>query len=177
MKLLCLVTILLMLTGVGLTETYTAKTGPFTIEITSNESIDIDYIAEPMPIDNFNAYDATVSINDRAYEIEIQDYGQMTNIDLMRSITSYSPSWSDYYTSWDTPEIGGKPGLLGVIEKGDKSKYVPPCFVAAYSPDGFGNKGTVIAIIDVSADEKENFNEQLKNFENLIENMRIIRRD
>ena len=161
--------------------TFTQKTGPFTIQVTSDEAVGLDYVADPYPMDNFNAYDVDLyvgnnHVKDSTYpwEIEIQDYGRPINIDLQSSIIKYDPSWNEFYTSWETPTVGGKPGIIGIIEKGGADKNVFPGFVAAYSPDGYGNQGTIIVIIDAVANVK-NFTEDKKMFENVVKDIRVFK--
>lgn len=165
-----------------LAETYTQKAGPFTIQVTSDEAIELDYVTDPYPVDNFNAYDVDLYVGDNlgtnVWEIEIQNYGRPINIDdLEYSILKYNPPWNGFFTSWETPNVGGKPGLIGIIEKGGKNKNginVNPGFVAAYSPDGYGDQGTTIAIIDATTNEK-NFTEDKTKFENIVKNIRIFK--
>jgi hypothetical protein len=164
-------------------ETYTAKTGPFTIQVESNESVEFTPL-EPYPEDNFNVYDVDMRMeyypSRHIFDIEIHDYGHAIDVSdstLMESIINYSPPWEEFYTSWDAIEAGSKPGFMGLIEKKGKTAKglsVDPMCLAAFSPDGFGNRGSVIAIIALNAKE-ETFKEDKEVFEDLLKDIRISR--
>lgn len=157
-------------------EIYTQKTGPFTIQVTSEEAVEFIDIIDPYPVDNFNAYDVNFDVGDKHWEIEIQDYGRSINIEsLMPSILNFFPTWIGYYTSWETADVGGKPGLIGIRENGGTDKNgvkIDRGFVAAYSPDGFGNQGTIIAIMDIIA-TADSFKEDKAKFESVVKDIRI----
>jgi hypothetical protein len=162
-------------------ETYTQKTGPFTIKVTSDQSVNFT-VNSPLPIDNCNPYNINMdvgnNVNWRVYWLEIQDYGKSINIDandLMSAILSFNPVSSEYYTSWEFPKVGGKPGIIGTIGQEGKEKGYPiPGFVAAYSPDGIGIHGTTIAIIGLNADQK-NFEQDKAKFEAFVKDIRILK--
>ena len=155
-------------------ETYTQKTGPFTIKVTSDQSVNFT-VNSPLPMDNCNPYDVNMDVGNKIYELEIQDYGKSINInsnDLMSAILSSNSVSSEYYTSWEFPEVGGKPGIIGIIGQG--GKYPIPGFVAAYSPDGIGIHGTTIAIIGLNADQK-NFEQDKEKFEAFVKDIQILK--
>jgi hypothetical protein len=179
-----LVLSILIVLSCCIAETYTQKPGPFMIQVTSDEAVGLDYVADPYPMDNFNAYDVDLYVGNNhvkdstyPYGIEIQDYGRPINIDLLSSIIKYFPTWNGFFTSWETPTVGGKPGIIGIIEKGGADKNgmsVFPGFVAAYSPDGYDNQGSIIVIIDAVADVK-NFTEDKAMFEDFVKNIKILK--
>ena len=174
---LYIATLLILASSTCMAETYTQKTGPFTVQETSDEAVVLDNVAAPYPVDNFNAYDVDLHIGDNPCEIEIQDYGQSINIDLMSSILKYNPSWNEFFTSWEMPDVGGKPGVIGIREKGGTNKNgitEPRGFTAAYSPNGNGNQGTIIAIIDATSINEKNFKDEKTKFENLVKDIRIF---
>ena len=176
-----------LLTGVASTcmaKTFTQKTGPFTIQVTSDQNVSLDYVADPNQMDDYNVYDVSLDVGDKEISpwwIEIRDYGKLIDVDLMLAIASVYPSPPfDFFTSLEFPEVGGKPGVIGTIGKGGKNINgvkgldIYPGFVAAYSPDGYGDHGTIIAIIYVNADEK-NFEECKSVFENVVKDIRILK--
>jgi hypothetical protein len=158
-------------------ETYTQKTGPFTINITSDESVDFT-INPPLPVDNCKPYDISVDVGNNAiYRLEIQDYGKQINInenDLMSAILSFNTVPSEYYTSWKLLKVGGKPGVMGTIGQGGESGYTIPGFVAAYSPDGVGIHGTTIVIISFKANQN-NFDQVKAKFDAFVKDIRILK--
>jgi hypothetical protein len=158
-------------------ETYTQKTGPFTIKVTSDQSVNFT-VNSPLPIDNCNPYNINMYVGNNVYWLEIQDYGKSINIDandLMSAILSFNPVSSEYYTSWECPEVGGKPGIMGTIgQEGKENGYPIPGFVSAYSPDGIGIHGTTIAIIGFNANKK-NFEQDKAEFEAFVKGIRIIK--
>lgn len=172
-----LVLSILIVLSCCMAETYTQKTGPFTIKVTSNESVDFTVIS-PMPITNFNAYDVNMNINKKIYELEIQDYGKPINVEfLMPAVMNFFIPWDDFYTSWEQSEVGSKPGIIGIIGTGGTTKTglpVYPGFVAAYSPDGIGTQGTTLALMDITTDQK-NFDQDKAKFEDFVKNIRILK--
>lgn len=181
MRLLILVVLLLPIGAISSTcmaETYTQKTGPFTIQETSDQAVVLDNVVDPYPLDNFNAYDVDLHVGGHPCEIEIQDYGQSINIDLTSSILKYNPPWNEFFTSWETSEVGGKPGVIGIREKGGTNKNgitEPRGFTAAYSPNGYGNQGTIVAIIDATSINEKNFQIDKTEFENFVRDIQIIK--
>jgi len=162
----------------GMAETYTQKTGPFTIKVTSDESVNFT-VNPPLPVDNCNPYDVNMDVgNNVIYRLEIQDYGKPIDIDenyLMSAILSFNPVSSEYYNSWKLLEVGGKPGIIGTIgQEGEEKGYTIPGFVAAYSPDGIGSHGTTIAIICFNADQN-NFDQDKAKFEAFVKDIRILK--
>jgi hypothetical protein len=156
-------------------ETYEQKIGPFTIQLTSDETVKfiasglLVPVANGIPVTNekFTRYDAFAKIGGKDYQIEIQDYDQLIDINLAASIMSF-PLKETPFDSWETSEVGGKPGLIAITKVGT------PSFFAAYSPDGVGNSGTVIVVIDTITDEK-NFKGDKAIFENMVKAIRIFK--
>ena len=176
---LIVVTVLLIgtISSTCMAITFTQKTGPFTIQVTSDEAVGLDYVADPYPMDNFNAYDVDLYVGNNnvtdSWEIEIQDYGRPINIDLQSAIIKYDPSWNELHTSWESPTVGGKPGLIGIIAKGgaDKNVFLGPwprilLTVMVMS--------TTLVIIDAVADVK-NFTEDKTMFENVVKDIRVLK--
>lgn len=161
----------------GMAETYTQKTGPFTINVTSDESVSFT-INPSLPVDNCNPYDISVDVGNGAmYRLEIQDYGKQININennLMSAILSLSTVPSEYYTSWKLLKVGGKPGVIGTIGQGGENGYTIPGFVAAYSPDGVGIHGTTIAIISFKA-VNNNLEQDKAKFEAFVKGIQILK--
>lgn len=160
----------------GMAETYTQKTGPFTINVTSNESVSFT-VNPSLPVDNCNPYDINIDVGNAIYRLEIQDYGKQININennLMSAILSYSPVPSEYYTSWKFLKLGDKSGVIGTIGQGGENGYTIPGFVAAYSPDGAGIHGTTIAIISFKA-VNNNFEQDKAKFEAFVKDIRILK--
>jgi hypothetical protein len=158
-------------------ENYTQRTGPFTIKVTSYESVNFT-INSPLPADDCNPYNINIDVGNNIYWLEIQDYGKSINIDandLMSAILSFGPVSSEYYTSWEFPEVGGRPGIIGIIgQEGQENSYAIPGFVAAYSPDGAGIHGTTIAIIGSNANQK-NFDQDKVKFEAFVKRIQILK--
>lgn len=158
-------------------ENHTQKTGPFTINVISDESVNFT-VNSPLPIDNCNPYNVNIDVGNNLYWLEIEDYGKSINIDandLMSAILSFSPISSEYYTSWEFPEVGGKSGILGTIgDEGKENSYPISGFVAAYSPDGNAIHGTTIAIMGFNANEK-NFKQYKAKFKTFVKNIRILK--
>ncbi len=162
----------------GIAEIYTQKTGPFTIKVTSDEFVNFT-VNPSLPVDNCNPYDVNIDVgNNVIYRLEIQDYGKPINIDendLMSAILSFNTVSSEYYTSWKLFKVGGKPGVIGTIGKGGvENGYTIPGFVAAYSPDGIGIRGTTIVIIDFKADQN-NFGQDKAKFEAFAKDIRVLK--
>lgn len=158
-------------------ETYTQKTGPFTIKVTSNESVSFT-VNPSLPVDNCNPYGISIDTGNNAiYRLEIQDYGKQININennLMSAILSYSTVPSEYYTSWKLLKVGDKPGVIGTIGQGGENGYTIPGFVAAYSPDGVGIHGTTIAIISFKAVDN-NFEQDKAKFEAFVKGIQVLK--
>ncbi len=163
--------------GCCMAETYSQKTGPFTIKVTSSESANFT-VNPPLPIDDCTPYNININVGKDIYWLEIEDYGKSINInpnDLMSAILDFSPVPSEYYTSWDFPEVGGKSGVMGTIgEEGKEGGYPIAGFVAAYSPDGNALHGTTIAIMGLNADQK-NFDRDKAKFKAFVKDIRILK--
>jgi hypothetical protein len=159
-------------------ENHTQKTGPFTINVISDESVNFT-VNSPLPIDNCNPYNVNIDVSNNSYWLEIEDYGKSINIDandLMSAILSFSPVSSEYYNSWEFPEVGGKPGIIGIIgQGGQENGCTIPGFVAAYSPDGNAIRGTIIAIIGSNANLK-NFEQDEAKFKAFVKGIRILKK-
>jgi hypothetical protein len=180
MKLAIIILLILFLAIVlncATAETYTQKTGPFTINVTSDESVSFT-VNPSLPVDNCIPYDVSMDVGNNAiYRLEIQDYGKQINInenDLMSAILSFDPVPSEYYTSWKLLKVGSKPGVIGTIGQGGENGYTIPGFVAAYSPDGIGIHGTTIAIISFKASQN-NFEQNKAKFEAFVKDIRILK--
>lgn len=164
----------------GIAETYTQKTGPFILKVTSDESV--NFAVNPsLPMDNCSPYDVDIQVGDSdIYRLEIQDCGKPIDIDendLMSAILSFNPVSSEYYTSWELLKVGGMPGILGTIGQGvNENSYPIHGFVAAYSPEGIGIRGTTIAIIGLSANQN-NLEQSKAKFETFVRDIRISKQD
>lgn len=128
---LILVAMLLMgaICSICMAETFIQKTGPFTVKVTSDESVDFTAVNNPAPMDNYNGYEVDMDVGNSTYWLEIQDYGKSIDIDandLMSAISIFNPVWSKYYTGWEYPEVGGKPGIMGIIGQGEKKETAIP---------------------------------------------------
>jgi hypothetical protein len=165
--------------NICIAETYTTKTGPFSIQVQSDEDVYLTP-AGPYQYDDFNIYDMRMEIGRYIFDIEIHDYGHATDITDLPLVDAVDEYWgpaSEFITPWRMLEVGGKPGITASIEKkavSDRGLTIDPAYIAAYSPDGFGNRGSVIAIIVCNAEE-ETFKENKPKFENIVKNLRIIR--
>jgi hypothetical protein len=164
----------------SISETYTQKTGPFILKVTSDESVNFT-VNPSLPMDNCNPYDVDIEVGDSdIYRLEIQEYGKPINTDendLMSAILSFNPVSSEYYTSWELLKVGGMPGVLGTIGQGvNENSYPIHGFVAAYSPDGIGIHGATIAIIGLSANQN-NFEQYKAKFEAFVKDIRISKQD
>jgi hypothetical protein len=164
----------------SISETYTQKTGPFILKVTSDESVNFT-VNPSLPMDNCNPYDVDIEVGDSdIYRLEIQEYGKPINTDendLMSAILSFNPVSSEYYNSWELLKVGGMPGVLGTIGQGvNENSYPIHGFVAAYSPDGIGIHGATIAIIGLSANQN-NFEQYKAKFEAFVNDIRISKQD
>lgn len=166
--------------GYGVAETYTQKTGPFILKVTSDESVNFT-VNPSLPIDDCNPYDIDIEVgNSDIYRLEIQDYRKQIDTDenyLMSAILSFNSVPSEYYTSWKLLKVGGMPGVLGTIGQSvNENSYPIHGFVAAYSPDGIGIHGTTIAIIGLNANQN-NFEQSRSKFEDFVKDIRISKQD
>ena len=159
-------------------EIFTQKTGPFIINATSDEPVNFT-VNLPLPVDNCNPYDVNMDVgNNVIYRLEIQDHSKPINIDendLMSAIISFNLVSSEYYTSLELLKVGGKTGILGTIGQGrEENGYPIHGCVAAYSPDGIGIHGTIIAIICFNTDQN-NFEQDKAKFETFVKDIRILK--
>jgi hypothetical protein len=162
----------------SMAETYTEKTGPFIINASSDEPVNFT-VYPALPVDNCNPYDVNMDVSGKVtYRLEIQDYGKQINIvenNLMSAILSFNSVSSEYYNSWKLLKVGGKPGIIGTIgQGGEENGYPVHGCVAAYSPDGTGIHGTIIAIISFNTD-KNNFDRDKARFEAFVKDIQILR--
>jgi hypothetical protein len=162
----------------GMAETYTEKTGPFIINASSDEPMNFT-VNSALPLDDCNPYDVDMYVGSNVkYRLEIQDYSKQINIvenDLMSAILSFNSVSSEYYTSWELLKVGGKPGIIGTIgQGGEENGYPVHGCVAAYSPDGIGIHGTIIAIISFNT-AQNNFEQDKAKFEAFVKDIRILK--
>lgn len=164
-----------------LAETYTYKTGSFKIQVESNESVEFESLSPPVAEDNYNAYEVTIYIGGSGSlypaGLEIQDYGRTTKIDLMNALLAYCSGWF-VPTSTESLEIGGKPGTMFIRDKVGETETGAKMgigFVAAYSPDGYGDLGSIIAVIDRNSGKEKTFKDDEDQFKYLVKNLRISR--
>jgi hypothetical protein len=117
-----------------------------------------------------------MDVGNSKYKIEIQDYGKAIDINLTKALTVFYKRWF-VPTSWDVLDAGGNLGVIAIRNtKGENDNGVSlfPGFEAAYSPDGIGNRGTMIALINASA-KGNDFKEDERKFRDLVKNLRIHR--
>jgi len=179
---LAIIILSLLFSAIGLScsmaETYIQKTGPFIIKASSNEPVTFT-VNPALPVDNCNPYDVSMDAGSNViYRLEIQDYAKPINIDendLMSAILNFNSVSSEYYTSWELLKVGDKPGIIGTIgQGGEESGYPVYGCVAAYSPDGIGIHGTIIAIISFNTGQN-NFEQDKAKFEAFIKDIRILK--
>jgi len=179
---LAIIILSLLFSAIGLScsmaGTYTQRTGPFIINASSDEPVNFT-VNPALPVDNCNPYDVDMEVGSNIiYRLEIQDYGKQINIDendLMSAILNFNSVSSEYYTLWELLKVGGKPGIVGTIgQAGNENGYPIQGCVAAYSPDGIGIHGTIIAIIRFNTDQNDFELDKVK-FEAFIKDIRILK--
>lgn len=141
---------LLLLTSVVGAKVDTVNLGPFNVEYDTNglgDDVRAD-INTPAQFDNYNEYWVRIddySAKGNYIDVYIDDYGT-TPVDVSESRlrNDIATHWGNVAkVDWQlTDSIGGRPAVIAKVTYNDGSGV---SYDSLYSPDGVGNRGSIIA--------------------------------
>ena len=158
--------IVMLLAATASAQMKTIDTGPFTLEVDTSGLGDVNVsIGDPGQMADYTEYWIRMG-GDQPLNMYIDDYGNQTDVSQERLMKEAQTGFETDKFDWiPINSIGGKQGVLANITLSDGSGI---WYSAAYSPDGVGSRGSIIATISSGYSE-----EVTKNF---LSKMRIERR-
>ena len=163
---------LMLLVAVASAEIKTVEVGPFVVEFDTTgladvgEDLKVD-LEPPVQLEDHNEYGVKIKGDDCRIFVTCYDYAGLTDVSEIRLIDDIE-SWALLNGEVDWTQIysiGGRPGVFGnhTYTYGPK-RIASHNYVASYSPDGVGDKGSIIAEFDSTYPEDitTNFLENIK---------------
>ena len=146
-----LISVLLLLACAASAKIETADLGPFIADFDVSDTAGEHQIIinSPYQFDNYNEYYFRVDSTAKPFvDVYIDDYGTSVDVSegkLMEVVeNTYGTKNRDVAFDWRlSPSVGGRPAVFAKITHSDNSIS----YDAAYSPDGIGNRGSIIAYI------------------------------
>jgi hypothetical protein len=159
---MCIIAIIVVIPSCCVTDTYTAKTGPFIVRV-ANDYEPVKFVDDfkSIAFKDFNSYIIYMWVGNDMFSINVDDYGYATDVSeraLLNMAYLTHPELEKKDVAWLNVSIGGKQGIIGKVE-------VPgsiPRFEAIYSPDGNGNQGTIIVTVSAFSENKKKVEKVLK---------------
>lgn len=97
-----------------------------------------------MALENYNSYEVHFDVGGDSFQLTIEDYGRPIDVStdaLLKRLYDFDWNLANQNMTWSGIDIGGKPGNIGL-----RVDAKAPWWDFVYSPDGFGNRGTVIVM-------------------------------
>jgi hypothetical protein len=147
-----LIPVLLFASIIGSGFSENLDVGPFNVEFRVNLSekpaINLSAPIKGIGFDEYGFRLKTGILRSRVIDVAIDDYQNSTDVSetkLMDSITNMIKS-NSYKLDWDNKvTVGGITGIRGKIR--EKTDSLNLYQIAAFSPDGKGNKGNIVVFI------------------------------
>ncbi|MCJ7444387.1 MAG: hypothetical protein MUO26_07655 [Methanotrichaceae archaeon] len=163
----CLLLVSVATVSTGL-ESYPIKVdvGPFMAEFNWNTSDPATEVIGSQKLEDYNIYAFKVGAGygESHIDINIEDHGTPADVsnETLKSILKQYIAPNTKVT-WNPVTIGGLPGIMGTMKFTTAPK--DECYIAAYSPDGSGEQGSLIvtmAMLHTSEDLADMFLRSLK---------------
>lgn len=141
--------------------TYTTNIEKFNIQVTSDEAVDFYDQFTPVMYPDFTAYLVQMWVGNDLFETIIEDYGYSINVSekaLVRAIQVIYPLENENKKSWAYTDVGGQKGFIADVQVAASI----PQFEGVYSPDAYGNQGTIIVTITAYTADKKKVEDVLK---------------
>lgn len=132
---------------------YDLTMGPFEIKFDTVQALDTR-IEPPVAFEKFTGYPVTLRLKDESAKgmisLKIQEYNNAIDVSdsALRDVIKEEASvfFAEYTVAYQPTTIDSRPGEVGIIKTKDGDTVI----FAAYSPDGAGIIGNVLALVYAS---------------------------
>lgn len=160
MRLYWIILSLILLISAVAAKTETVDLGPFIAEFSAdnfsgNVSTEIE---PPIQMDDFNIYGFRIFNAEMPIDVSILDYGIPVDVSDSRLTDDIETGWKNLSEfekiKWRFPaSVGGRPAVMAEVIFRDSGHV----YDVEYSPDGIGNRGSVIVEIASTTESESTF--------------------